>query len=30
MGNRYNRNNRRKYSLKAHIILVTKYKKTVN
>lgn len=27
MGNRYNRNNRRKYSLKAHIVLVTKYRK---
>lgn len=27
MDNRYNRNNRRKYSLKAHIVLVTKYRK---
>ena len=27
MDNRYNRHNRRKYSLKVHIILVTKYRK---
>ena len=27
MGNKYNRHNRRKYSLKAHIVLVTKYRK---
>ena len=27
MDNRYNRHNRRKYSLKAHIVLVTKYRK---
>ena len=27
MGNRYNRHNRRKYSLKVHIVLVTKYRK---
>lgn len=27
MDNRYNRNNRRKYSLKVHIVLVTKYRK---
>lgn len=27
MDNRYNRKNRRKYSLKAHIVLVTKYRK---
>ncbi len=25
MDSRYNRHNRRKYSLKAHIVLVTKY-----
>lgn len=25
MDNRYNRHNRRKYSLKVHIVLVTKY-----
>lgn len=27
MDNRYNLHNRRKYSLKAHIVLVTKYRK---
>ena len=27
MDKRYNRHNRRKYSLKVHIILVTKYRK---
>ena len=27
MNNRYNRHNRRKYSLKIHIVLVTKYRK---
>ena len=27
MDSRYNRHNRRKYSLKAHIVLVTKYRK---
>ena len=27
MDNRYNRHNRRKYSLKIHIVLVTKYRK---
>ena len=27
MANRYNHHNRRKYSLKAHIVLVTKYRK---
>lgn len=27
MDNRYNRHNRRKYSLKAYIVLVTKYRK---
>ena len=27
MQNRYNRGNRRKYNLKAHIVLVTKYRK---
>jgi putative transposase len=27
MDNRYNHRNRRKYSLKAHIVLVTKYRK---
>lgn len=27
MDNRYNRHNRRKYSLKVHIVLVTKYHK---
>ena len=27
MDNRYHRHNRRKYSLKAHIVLVTKYRK---
>lgn len=27
MDNKYNRHNRRKYSLKVHIILVTKYRK---
>lgn len=27
MDNRYNHHNRRKYSLKAHIVLVTKYRK---
>lgn len=26
MDNRYNRHNRRKYSLKVHIVLVTKYR----
>ena len=29
MDNRYNRHNRRKYSLKAHIVLVTKYRKQI-
>lgn len=27
MDNRYNRHNRRKYSLKVHVVLVTKYRK---
>ena len=27
MNDRYNRHNRRKYSLKVHIVLVTKYRK---
>ena len=27
MDNRYNRHNRRKYNLKVHIVLVTKYRK---
>ena len=27
MDSKYNRHNRRKYSLKAHIVLVTKYRK---
>ena len=27
MDNRYNRHNRRKYSLKVHIVLVIKYRK---
>ena len=27
MDNRYNRHNRRKYSFKVHIVLVTKYRK---
>ena len=27
MDHRYNRHNRRKYSLKVHIVLVTKYRK---
>ena len=27
MDNRYNHHNRRKYSLKAHIVLMTKYRK---
>ena len=27
MDNRYNRHNRRRYSLKVHIVLVTKYRK---
>ena len=27
MDNRYNRHNRRKYSLKVHIVLVTKHRK---
>ena len=27
MDNRYNHHNRRKYSLKVHIVLVTKYRK---
>lgn len=27
MANRYNHHNRRKYSLKAHIVLMTKYRK---
>ncbi len=27
MDNRYNRHNRRKFSLKVHIVLVTKYRK---
>ena len=27
MDNRYNRHNRRKYSLKVHMVLVTKYRK---
>lgn len=29
MDNRYNRHNRRKYSLKVHIVLVTKYRKQI-
>ena len=29
MDNRYNHKNRRKYSLKAHIVLVTKYRKNL-
>lgn len=29
MQNRYNRNNRRKYNLKVHIVLVTKYRKRI-
>ena len=29
MQNRYNRNNRRKYNLKVHIVLVTKYRKQI-
>lgn len=29
MDNRYNRHNRRKYSLKVHIVLVTKYRKAL-
>ena len=29
MDNRYNRRNRRKYSLKVHIVLVTKYRKQI-
>ena len=29
MQNRYKRKNRRKYNLKAHIVLVTKYRKTL-
>ena len=29
MQNRYNRRNRRKYSLKVHIVLVTKYRKAL-
>ena len=29
MDNRYNRHNRRKYSLKVHIVLVTKYRRPV-
>ena len=29
MQNRYNHKNRRKYNLKAHIVLVTKYRKTL-
>lgn len=29
MDNRYNRHNRRKYSLKVHIVLVTKYRKRI-
>lgn len=29
MDNRYNRYNRRKYSLKVHIVLVTKYRKQI-
>ena len=27
MDNKYNRHNRRKYSLKVHVVLVTKYRK---
>lgn len=27
MDNRYNRKNRRKYNLKVHIVIVTKYRK---
>jgi len=29
MDNRYNRHNRRKYSLKVHIVLATKYRKQI-
>ena len=29
MDNRYNHHNRRKYSLKVHIVLVTKYRKQI-
>ena len=29
MNNRYNRHNRRKYNLKVHIVLVTKYRKQI-
>lgn len=29
MNNRYNHHNRRKYSLKVHIVLVTKYRKQI-
>ena len=29
MDKRYNRHNRRKYSLKVHIVLVTKYRKQI-
>ena len=29
MQNHYNHKNRRKYNLKAHIVLVTKYRKTL-
>ncbi len=29
MENRYNHRNRRKYSLKAHIVIVTKYRKQI-
>lgn len=29
MENRYNHHNRRKYSLKVHIVLVTKYRKQI-
>ena len=29
MDNRYNRHNRRKYSLKVHIVIVTKYRKQI-
>ena len=29
MDNRYNRHNRRKYNLKVHIVLVTKYRKQI-
>ena len=29
MNNKYNRHNRRKYSLKVHIVLVTKYRKQI-